>query len=675
MSFDLIIRQGRVVDGTGAPERRADVAVEGDRIAALGDLSAAQAAREIDGTGCVVAPGFIDAHAHSDAYLLIEPDAPSKLAQGVTTEVNGQCGGSAVPRLGQARLSSDWASQTYPLLASGEVQSGVRPGPTWTTVADYRALFEAVCPAVNAVQFIGHNTLRAGVMGYEPRLATPDEVGEMRRRLEQALEEGGWGLSTGLLYQPGKYAGEDEVVALARAAAAKGGIYATHMRSEGDCLLESVGDVLRLARAAGIQVQVSHLKTSGPANWHKVDAVLELLNRARAEGVRVQADRYPYTAAGTDLDVVLPDWASAGGRDAILANLRDPAARGRIAQVGQDRVAASRGSPVGQHHVQVRSGRRVRIPVRLHADAFGARPVEQLQHRVDLVPVGRSGRLQVRNLHLDAGRAREPQDIAHRLQQTVAFAAHVRGIDPALGRGCAGQRHHLVLARVFAGLIQQAGRQPPAALLQRLLQPPPHLAHLIRRGQPGLIAHNPGAQGVVADELHGVDRRAHRLEQRAVIRHRGPRRPRTDAALHLARGQKRVGLRGPVRGKPGLSQTRNRGAAALAVDFGGDALRELAGRVGFDQQIGVRVRVRVDEARRNHAPGPVDLPCGLRGGEVAQRRDAVSLDGHVGAPLRRARAIHHAALTYDQIEAHARSNPGRFPASRFQPRRPTCASR
>ncbi len=330
MSFDLIIRQGRVVDGTGAPERCADVAVEGDRIAALGDLSAAQAAREIDGTGCVVAPGFIDAHAHSDAYLLIEPDAPSKLAQGVTTEVNGQCGGSAVPRLGQARLSSDWASQTYPFLASGELQSGVRPGPTWTTVADYRALFEAVCPAVNAVQFIGHNTLRAGVMGYEPRLATPDEVGEMRRRLEQALEEGGWGLSTGLLYQPGKYAGEDEVVALARAAAAKGGIYATHMRSEGDCLLESVGDVLRLARAAGIQVQVSHLKTSGPANWHKVDAVLELLNRARAEGVRVQADRYPYAAAGTDLDVVLPDWASAGGRDAILANLRDPAARGRI---------------------------------------------------------------------------------------------------------------------------------------------------------------------------------------------------------------------------------------------------------------------------------------------------------------------------------------------------------
>ena len=204
------------------------------------------------------------------------------------------------------------------------------PGPTWSTVADYRALFDAVRPAVNTVQFIGHNTLRAGVMGYEPRAATTDELSEMQRRLEQALDEGGWGLTTGLLYQPGKYAADGEVASLARTTAAQGGMYATHMRSEGGQLLESIADVLNLSRATGIQVQISHLKTSGKTNWGKVDAALALMNAARAEGLNVQSDRYPYTAAGTDLDVVLPDWASAGGRDAILKNVRDPDARRRI---------------------------------------------------------------------------------------------------------------------------------------------------------------------------------------------------------------------------------------------------------------------------------------------------------------------------------------------------------
>ena len=175
--FDLLITGGSLVDGTGTAARVADVGVRQDRIAAVGDLAAAEAERRIDAAGLVVAPGFIDAHAHSDAYLLLEPDAPSKLAQGITTEINGQCGGSAVPRLGQARLSSDWASQTYPCHAAGGVEMSLRPGPTWTTVANYRGLFEAVCPAVNTVQFIGHNTLRAGVMGYEPRPATPEVHG------------------------------------------------------------------------------------------------------------------------------------------------------------------------------------------------------------------------------------------------------------------------------------------------------------------------------------------------------------------------------------------------------------------------------------------------------------------------------------------------------------------
>ncbi|HPC48731.1 MAG TPA: D-aminoacylase [Kiritimatiellia bacterium] len=331
MTFDLILRGGQVADGSGAPARPADVAVKGDRIAAVGDLAAARATREIQAAGLMVAPGFIDAHAHSDAYLLIEPDAPSKLTQGITTEVNGQCGGSVAPRLGEARLSSDWASQHYPRFSpAGGVEANPDPGPTWGTVAEYRRLFDAVQPAINTIQFIGHNTLRAGVMGYAPRPAAAADLREMIRRLEQALEEGGWGLSTGLLYPPGKYAAGEEVAVLVRAAALRGGMYATHMRSEGDELLESVGEVLRLARDTGIRVQISHLKTSGRDNWPKIEALLEMLRRARDAGVALHGDRYPYTASGTDLDVVLPEWAAAGGRDAILANLRSPAARRRM---------------------------------------------------------------------------------------------------------------------------------------------------------------------------------------------------------------------------------------------------------------------------------------------------------------------------------------------------------
>ena len=332
MRFDLIIRGGSVVDGSGAAARIADVAVTGDRIAAVDNLAAAETARIIDATGCVVAPGFIDAHAHSDAYLLLEPDAPSKLTQGITTEVNGQCGGSATPRLGLARLSSDWASQTYPQLTpnSQDVSESATPGPTWNTVANYRALFQAVRPAINTVQFIGHNTLRAGVMGYDPRTATPEELNAMCRRLEEALDEGGWGFSTGLLYQPGKYALQEEVLVLAKTAASRNAMYATHMRSEGNRLLESVEEVLDLVRATGIRAQISHLKTSGPANWHKIGRLLETISKARQEGAQVHSDRYPYLASGTDLDIVLPEWAAAGGRDAIMANLTDPAKRARL---------------------------------------------------------------------------------------------------------------------------------------------------------------------------------------------------------------------------------------------------------------------------------------------------------------------------------------------------------
>lgn len=334
MHFDWILRDLEIYDGTGKPPYQADVGITGERITAIGDLSACQGKQEENLKGYSLAPGWIDAHSHSDAYLLIEPDAPSKLSQGVTTEVNGQCGGSAVPKLGVARLSSDWASQRYPMLVEKGNDVTVQPsgkiGPTWSTVASYRRLYDAVRPAINTIQFIGHNTLRAGVMGYAPEKASPEQTRALCKTLEQALDEGGWGLTSGLLYQPGKYSTPQEVQALARVAVSKGGMYATHMRSESTHILEAIDEVLDLARVTGIQVQISHLKTSGPANWNKIEAVLKKLNDARAEGINLHSDRYPYVAAGTELDVVFPDWAGAGGRDPELARLADPNLRKKI---------------------------------------------------------------------------------------------------------------------------------------------------------------------------------------------------------------------------------------------------------------------------------------------------------------------------------------------------------
>jgi N-acyl-D-amino-acid deacylase len=314
--LDLKIIGGQVLDGTGAPAIRADVGIEGNRIRDIGDLSAAASRATISADGLCVCPGFVDVHSHSDSYLLIEPSAPSKIFQGVTTEVVGNCGASAAPRVGAYQMPSDWREKKYP--------------GAWSSVSEYRRLLEQVKPAVNVVLLIGHNSLRAGVIGYEGRAATADEQKAMGDLLARSLDEGGAGLSTGLIYAPGMFAEPGEVVELAKVVASRGKIYTSHMRSEGSRLIEALDETIGIGRQAGVRVEVSHLKTSGRKNWHLVDAALDRVRAARAKGLDVAADRYPYTAASTDLDVVLPDWASEGGRDAVLARLRDPGTRKRI---------------------------------------------------------------------------------------------------------------------------------------------------------------------------------------------------------------------------------------------------------------------------------------------------------------------------------------------------------
>ncbi len=313
---DLLISGGTILDGTGQPAFTADIAVTDGVISDIGDLSGAEATRTIDATGKYVSPGFIDVHSHSDTYILLAPSAESKITQGITTEVTGNCGASAAPLTGDARLPSDWAAMDYP-----------KP---WRTVAEYRDALAEAEPAINIMLLVGHNTLHGGVVGYQKTDVTPEHIAEMTRVLEQAMDEGAAGLSTGLLYAPGLFATEDEVVSLCRAVARKDGIYTTHMRNETSHVIQALEETLRITEKSGIRTQISHLKASGSNNWHFLDEMLERIHNAQDQGMDVAADRYPYLAGCTDLDVVLPDWAQEGTREEILARLSHPTTRATI---------------------------------------------------------------------------------------------------------------------------------------------------------------------------------------------------------------------------------------------------------------------------------------------------------------------------------------------------------
>jgi N-acyl-D-amino-acid deacylase len=338
MDFDLKIINGRVFDGTGRKEIHCDIGISGDAVKTMGDLSAATADKTIDADGCIVCPGFIDAHSHSDTYLLIEPSAASKIYQGITTEICGNCGASAAPLNGDYKMPSDWIDKDYTQIGRASPSArrsiptrtaGGSPAPPWSTVAEYRERFSDAPPAINAALLVGHNTLHAGICGYDPRAATPDEMKRMSNALEQALDEGAIGLSSGLAYPPGSAVPREEIIELAQVVAKRGGLYTTHMRSESNQLLESIDEAIDIAERSGARLQISHLKASGSGNWNKLDAAFEKI-RSASSGIKIGSDRYPYTAGCTDLDIVLPLWATYGGRDVILDRLRDPETRQKL---------------------------------------------------------------------------------------------------------------------------------------------------------------------------------------------------------------------------------------------------------------------------------------------------------------------------------------------------------
>jgi N-acyl-D-amino-acid deacylase len=325
--FDLLILNGMLIDGTGAAERRMDVGIRDGRITALGDLRNATAARSIDASGLKVVPGFIDIHSHTDLDLLRNPYAPSKVHQGVTTEVTGQDGESVAP-LGGAGLER--------------------------TLIDFRETYGLDCPyrsmdgfftflagrgtAQNIISFVGLGTLRAVHVGFDNRPATADEVRAMQASARTAIEEGCFGASTGLEYTPGSFADQTELSALMSAIPLPRRLYASHMRNEDNRVLEALAEAIAIARTSGSRLQVSHLKAQNKGNWPKQETALKMMEDAIASGLDVHADRYPYVAFNTGLTNLFPLWSRDGGNEKFLERLKDPALASRLRAEVQRKV-------------------------------------------------------------------------------------------------------------------------------------------------------------------------------------------------------------------------------------------------------------------------------------------------------------------------------------------------
>lgn len=316
-AFDIVIEHGRIIDGTGSPWYAGDVGIRDGKIAALGKLTDTPATTRIDARGMVVAPGFIDMLGQSELTILVNPHLPSKIFQGITTEITGE-GGSAAP-LNDALVAADRnAYDHYGLTAD------------WRTLEQYFTRLERQGMGINLATYVGATQVRRMVLGDADRAPSPVELDQMQALVREAMRQGAVGLSTSLQYAPAPYATTEELIALASVAAEYGGIYATHLRSEGNAVLEALDEAIQIGREARIPVEVWHLKAAGKSNWGRMTEIVAKIEEARASGVDIAADTYAYPAWFNSMSAFVPPWAHDGGTAKLLERLRDPATRARI---------------------------------------------------------------------------------------------------------------------------------------------------------------------------------------------------------------------------------------------------------------------------------------------------------------------------------------------------------
>jgi N-acyl-D-amino-acid deacylase len=315
--FDLVIANGHIVDGTGSPWYSGDIGIRDGRIAAIGNLSAAARKRTVDVRGKIVAPGFIDMLGQSETTILVDPRLPSKIYQGITTEITGE-GGSAAP-LNDAIIAADRAGYEH-----------YKINPDWRTFRQYFSRLEKQGMGINLASYVGATEVRRMVLGDVDAQPTPEQLEKMKALVREAMRDGAAGVSTSLEYAPAPYAKTEELIALASEASKFGGIYATHMRNESDSVLEAFDEAVRIGREAHIPVEIWHFKVAGKANWGRMPELIARVNRARAEGVDVAADTYAYTAWDNGMSAFVPAWAHDGGDAKLIERLKDPATRARI---------------------------------------------------------------------------------------------------------------------------------------------------------------------------------------------------------------------------------------------------------------------------------------------------------------------------------------------------------
>jgi N-acyl-D-amino-acid deacylase len=494
--FDLILRGGRVLDGAGNVDVLTDVAVENGRIAALGRLDAAEARERVEVTGLTVCPGFVDVHCHSDALPFASDPLPAKILQGVTTEVNGNCGSTAFPLL----------PETAELLK--EQQAGLFSDTPWDWLraGEFFESLERAGPVSNIAQLVGHGTLRVAAFGFQNRPPTDDELKTMRRLLAESLADGAVGLSSGLIYSPGFYSQTPELVALAEVMRGSGRPYCSHVRGETATLFQAHSEAIEIGERAGVPVQHSHLKAAGRANHGRAGDLLRLLEEARERGVEVTGDAYPYDAGSTRMAALLPPWSQEGGREMMLERLTTPADRERI------KLDFQNGIPGWENLAGAGGWEKVRVSSAESNQTYLGKSIQQIADErgndpVDVlcdVLVEERGRPTIVVTMMD-----EPD-----VRQILVHPLVMIGSDAIITRGKPHPRTWGTYPRVLGHYAREVGLFSQAEAVRKMTSLPAQKFGLWDRGlvRPGLAA-----DLVIFDRKTVLDRATHEDPERAPV--------------------------------------------------------------------------------------------------------------------------------------------------------------